>query len=277
MGAPDLLAEAARRAEAGEDVAIVSAFSTEGSPPCRVGQQLLVGSAGPLAGSLGCAETDLQAVAAALDAIRAGQARRSVLHHELGTVEVWVEPYVARSRPLLVVLGATPVATHLLSWAQALGWRTALVEARPERSDLPAAALAEQVVATVTDLELPSVVDGIHTDHDAPGVVEDLAALLRSGARFVALVASASHGRGVVDALVEAGVAPSDLARLNTPAGLDLGGREAPEVALSLLAGLVAQAHGASGGWLAARKGGVFPGSGTWQAPGAPSSASVGR
>jgi len=273
MGAPELLAEAARRAEAGEDVAIVSALVVEGTPPCRVGQQLLVGTAGPLAGSLGCAETDLQAVSAALDALRAGAPRRSVLHHELGNVEVWVEPYLSGSRALLVVLGATPVAAHLLSWAPALGWRTALVEARPERAEVPAAHLAERVVSSVAELELPAVFDGVHTDHDAPGVVEDLASLLRSGARFVALVASASHGRGLVEALLEAGVAPSALSRLNTPAGVDLGGREAPEVALSLLAGLVAQRHGASGGWLAAVKGGLVPGSGVWRAARASSSA----
>jgi len=274
MGARELLAEAWRRAEAGEDVAIVSVLGVEGTPPCRVGQQLVVGSAGPLAGSLGCAETDDQAVARAREALGQGSGVRALLHHDLGSIEVWIEAYPSRSRPLLVVLGATPIAEHLLDWAPVLGWRCALVEGRPERAGLPAARRAEKVVDTVSELDLSGVVDAVHTDHDAPGVVEDLAELLRAGARFVALVASASHGRGVVAALQEAGVDQGDLARLNTPAGLDLGGREAPEVALSLLAGLVANAHGASGGWLAAHKGGLVPGSGTWGAPEAASSLS---
>ena len=46
------------------------------------------------------------------------------------------------------------------------------------------------------------------------------------------------------------GFGDKDLARVRTPVGLDIGARTAEEIALSILAGIVADRHGAGGGWL---------------------------
>jgi xanthine dehydrogenase accessory factor len=46
------------------------------------------------------------------------------------------------------------------------------------------------------------------------------------------------------------GFTDEDLARVRTPVGIDLGARSAEEIALSILAGLVADRHGKTGGWL---------------------------
>jgi xanthine/CO dehydrogenase XdhC/CoxF family maturation factor len=50
--------------------------------------------------------------------------------------------------------------------------------------------------------------------------------------------------------LKDMGVAEEDLARVRTPVGIDIGARSAEEIALSILAGLVANRNDASGGWL---------------------------
>ena len=61
---------------------------------------------------------------------------------------------------------------------------------------------------------------------------------------------SRRHVGRYVDELRERGVAEDDIARLRSPLGLDLGGRDAEEIALSIAAGVVAAAHGRDGGWL---------------------------
>src|SRR5436190_16184166 len=58
----DPLVEATRRLEEGEEVVLATAIRTDGAPPCRPGQKLLLGPGGPLAGTLGCSEFDASAV-----------------------------------------------------------------------------------------------------------------------------------------------------------------------------------------------------------------------
>ena len=251
----DVVVELGRRVGAGEAVVVATAVRTEGAPPCRPGQKLLVGPAGPIAGTLGCAEFDARAADDAPGTLAGAEPALRTYEHDLGRVEVHLEPYPARSR--LVVLGATPVARFLLRWAGDLGYDAVPVQPRSERVTPEHREAARAVAASPAEAG-PSgggATDAVHTDHDAPLVVEHLAELLRAGTRFVGLVASARHAGAYLDALRDLGVAEADVARVRTPVGLDLGGRSAPEVALSILAGLVAARTGRAGGWLDRRDG----------------------
>ena len=87
------------------------------------------------------------------------------------------------------------------------------------------------------------------TDHDAPDIVAELGALLRSPARFVGVMGSARHTAAHLEAL-RSGCTDAELDRLRTPVGLDLGGRTPAEIALSILAGMLAARTGHAGGWL---------------------------
>jgi len=245
----DLLGEATRRLEAGEEVVLATAVRTEGAPPCQPGQKLLLGPGGPLAGTLGCAEFDAQAVASAPDLLAAGEPALATYEHELGSVEVYLEPM--RPRAELVVLGATPVAEYLLRGGRELGYATVLVEDRDERITPEHRAAADRVVPTLDGIRLaPQSIDAVHTDHDAPGIAGQLAVLLRSGVRFVGVMGSARHTAPHLDALRAQGLTEEHLTRLRTPVGLDLGARTPAEIALSILAGLVAARTGRTGGWL---------------------------
>ncbi|HEX2031458.1 MAG TPA: molybdopterin-binding protein [Actinomycetota bacterium] len=244
----DVLAEAARRTAAGERVVVATAVRVEGSPPCRPGQKLLIGARGPLAGTLGCAEFDGGAASDAPAVLTSGEAAIRTYRHDLGSVEVYLEP--RRRAPRLVVLGATPVALWLLRWGGDLGYETTLVESRPERVTPEHRAAAGSVLETVGD-EVPAAeLDAVHTDHDAPLVAEDVAALLRAGARFVGVMGSARHAGPHLEALREIGLSEEELARVRTPVGLDIGSRTPAEIALSILAGLLAARTGRDGRWL---------------------------
>ncbi|MEW6472763.1 MAG: XdhC/CoxI family protein [Actinomycetota bacterium] len=244
----DPLVEATRRLEAGEEVVLATAVRTDGAPPCRPGQKLLLGPDGPLAGTLGCSEFDASAVDETKNLLASGEPALRTFTHDLGSVEVYLEPL--RPRPRLVVLGATPVAEHLLRGGAELGYATVLVESRTERITPAHRAAAGRIESSMTDLALGPAVDAIHTDHDAPDIVDQLGPLLQAGVRFVGVMGSARHTAPHLEALRAAGCSDEELARLRTPVGLDLGARTPAEIALSILAGLLAARTGKTGGWL---------------------------
>jgi molybdopterin adenylyltransferase len=263
-------AELARRRALGEDVVLATAVRVEGDPPCRVGQKLLVGGAGPLAGTLGCGEFDDAAVADT-PSILAGRIPASrVYAHQLGSVEVFLEPFIRR--PQLIVFSATPVALHLMRWAGVVGFDPVLVEPRPARIS-PEHRAAGRTAEGIEGLSIGGDAAAVHTDHDAPGVAESLAAMLRSPVRFIGVMGSARHVGPHMERLRKLGFEERELARIRTPVGIDIGARTAEEIALSILAGLVADRAGAGGGWLDRRP--ASGGAGTAADPAADPSSSA--
>jgi molybdenum cofactor synthesis domain-containing protein len=225
-----------------------TAVRVHGSPPCRVGQQIVIGPGGPLEGTLGCAEFDSAAVADAPRVLAGGEPAFRTYDHELGSVEVFLQPRLGP--PTLLVLSSTPVALELLRAARPLGYRTVLVEPRAERVTPHHRAAADAVSDRVDVFPLTADTDAICTDHDAPSVAESVAFLLRSPARFVGVMGSRRHVGPHMEALRAMGFSEDDLARVRTPVGLDLGASTPAEIALSIAAGLLAARMRRDGGWL---------------------------
>ena len=156
-----------------------------------------------------------------------------------GAVDVYLEPFV-QPRSLIVV-GATPIAEALTRVARAMDYDVVRVVDASERRDVePGSAALGVAVVSLDDLasvledgrpDGAVVVSQGHYDEQA------LSALLKAGVPYVGLVASRARGTAVRSLLAENGV--SDMAALRSPAGLDFGGRTAPEVALSILAEIV--------------------------------------
>ncbi len=82
-------------------------------------------------------------------------------------------------------------------------------------------------------------------DHDAPDAPAVLRAALASEASYVAMMASRTRAARLLVELVDEGV---DVSALHVPAGHDLGGKAPGEIALSVVAEIVAEAHGRPGG-----------------------------
>jgi xanthine dehydrogenase accessory factor len=157
-----------------------------------------------------------------------------------GAVDVYVEPVVqARS---LIVVGSTPIADALARLAHSTDYEVVRVVDSTERRDLePGSASLGIKVVSLDDLadvvrdgapERAAVVASQgHYDEQA------LEILLRAGVPYVGLVASHKRGETVRSLLGENGV--PGVTALRSPAGLDLGARTAPEVAVSILAEIV--------------------------------------
>jgi molybdenum cofactor synthesis domain-containing protein len=223
------------------------AVRMHGSPPCRVGNAMRVVPGGAVHGTLGCAEFDEAAVRDADEILASGEPQVRTYHHELGDVEVYLEPH--RPSPALVVVSATDVGRELVRLAGSLGLAPVLVEPRAARitgSDR----VRSPVLEGLDGLELGADARVVFTDHDAPGIAGQLAHVLRTPAGFVGVMGSRRHVGPYVEELRAMGFDDEALARLRSPLGLDLGGRRPEEIAVSIAAGLVADAHGREGGWL---------------------------
>jgi xanthine dehydrogenase accessory factor len=137
-----------------------------------------------------------------------------------GAVEIFLEPRVPA--PRVLVVGDSPVAEALAELGRPLGFDVDLVageQARPSDGD------AALVVAS-------------HGRGEEPA----LTAALRLGVPYVGLIASRIRGAGVLASL---DVTDEQRSRVHSPAGLDIGGRTAAEIALSVLAELVAERRAA--------------------------------
>lgn len=163
-----------------------------------------------------------------------------------GAVDVYIEPFVQAR--LLIVVGATPIASALARVARSLDYRVVRVVAERERADIePEAAALGVSVAVLEGLGQVLGRSGAGADDRAVVVAsqghydeEALEAAFACGVPYVGLVASRARG-ATVKALLEERNVPG-VSALRNPAGLDLGARTPTEVALSILAEIV-QAH----------------------------------
>ena len=155
---------------------------------------------------------------------------------------------------LLVAVYASAVAASLSGIGGQLGFRVVLVEPDPRLRN--SAAWAEQAVGQLRDLDGDpelGAADVVVTDHHR----EELGVLLRDAlarpVRWVGVMGNPRHEGPHVAALAALGVPPEDVARVHRPIGLDIGSRTPPEIAVSTLAGLLADRNGRGGGLLSGR------------------------
>lgn len=230
----DLLARAARLADAGEPHALATVVNVVRPASTRRGERALVTPDGTLDGWVGGACSEHLVVREALLALAdgeprllrirppgaAGDAPSDVVVAESscaseGTIDVLIEPFVPA--PLLAVAGESPAARTLAELAKTVGWR-------------------------VSD-EIADGADAVVVAGMGRGDEDALASALASGADYVGLVASARRAATVVGGLRDRGVSPEALARVHSPAGLDLGPASQEEIAVAILAELVQWRH----------------------------------
>ncbi len=143
----------------------------------------------------------------------------------------------------LVCVYASPLSALLLSWGRDLGYRR-LVLVEPTDRSHHAVRHADEIVPSVTAARVDDDSDVVVTDHDRDDIVELCAQMLDSDARWLGLMGSKRHVGPHVEGLREAGWSDDDIERIERPVGLDIGSRTPPEIALAILAGVVADRNG---------------------------------
>jgi xanthine dehydrogenase accessory factor len=235
----DVLEALAAARREGRPVAMGTTVRIEGDPPSAPGNRALFGADGALlAGTIGCNGLDRRAGVDASDLL--GSGRRAAMRRYTsfegepgeGAVEVFLEAF--GGLPRLVVGGGGPVAEALAAIGEVVGLA---VRAEPPGSDGFAAAVEGFGPRDAV----------VFVDHDDPDLLPALTKVLGGEAGYVGVMGSRRHTPGFVAELRATGV---DLGRLHSPTGLDLGARVPPEIALSILAEVMAVTRGRPGGSL---------------------------
>jgi len=146
----------------------------------------------------------------------------------------------------LVAVFAGPVSGYLLRYAADAGYRTLLVEPDAARADAAKMAGFPVLPAVPDDVEGADVVV---TDHHRDELGVALRDALAAKARWVGIMGNPHHVGPHVAALESLGVAPDEIAKVHRPIGLNIGSRTPPEIALSTLAGLIADRNSRPGGF----------------------------
>ena len=263
MSSVDLFEQIAALRRDGQSFAVATVVARRAPVSAHLGDRAIVFADGRMEGFVGgaCAREIVRQQA--LDALRtrcsrlvsirpdASDAAKSTGEHVVvpmtcvseGAVDVYVEPFVQARR--LVVVGATPVAESLTRLARSMNYDVVrVVEGREQRDIAQEAAALGVAVVTLDALEATLQGGGSGIADLAAVVVsqghydeEALESILKCGVPYVGLVASRTRG-GAVRALLEERGVPG-VATIRNPAGLDLGARTPPEVALSILAEIV--------------------------------------
>jgi xanthine dehydrogenase accessory factor len=227
-------------AEAGQRAAVVTRLD----PPA--GAKLLVREDGQTEGSLGDPFLDRRFAAEAAAAAREGRSRTLFLEGMRGFVEVWVPPSI------LLVVGAGHVAMPLTALAKILGFRTIVLDGRPRfatRERFPDVDRLRIGIPSELVREVPHIPSTalVLVAHDYKYDMPVLRHALTTPVGYIGLLGSTRRGTAILNLLREEGIGADLLARVRVPIGLDLGAQSAPEIALAIMAEILAVQRAATG------------------------------
>lgn len=228
----------------------------------HLGAKLLV-LPGETAGSLGDPALDRKAASDAR-ALLAEERSETRPYTVAGAPEVEVEIFleVFPPPPTLLIFGAVHVAQPLSRFAKALGFDVIVTDARATLATRERFPDADRIVQAWPDdalgqIEvLPNTYVAILT-HDPKFDEPALLGVLETAARYVGAVGSRKTNRDRRQRLLDAGLSPEALKRVRGPIGLDIGAATPEEMAISILAEIVAVRHGRTGGPLTEATGNI--------------------
>jgi xanthine dehydrogenase accessory factor len=228
-----ILTRAAELQAHGVPFVLASVTWVRGPSSGKGGSKAIIHADGTVEGWLGGACAQPTVVAQALETLADGESRLLMLGLEddrpgvtavsmacssEGAMEVFVEPMLPV--PIVHIIGDSPMTAALAQMVEALGWSARLHDTEHFEGVGPRDFV---VIATQGHYDEPA-----------------LETALAGPAAYIGLVASEKRASSVRAWLRERGVTDGDLARLHAPAGVDLGKTEHVEIAVAVLAELVA-------------------------------------
>jgi len=249
----DLFEEIVRMRRAGQRGALATIVHTNGSIPSYESSRMLVREDGSIAGTIGggCVEADVWA--AAKEVMQKEAPRKMVfnLNNEAsyenglicgGTLEVFVEPILPQ--PVVYLFGGGHVSTAVAKTASAVGFGIGIVDDREAFANSKRFPMAQEIFTSYEDAFAkiqpgPSTYLVIVTR----GHKEDMRVLAwaaRTGARYVGMIGSRRKVISVYKALEAEGYRPEEFARVYAPMGLEIGALSPEEIAVSIVAELIA-------------------------------------
>ena len=242
----------------GEEVALVTIVSSTGSTPQRVGAKMLVYSDGRTVGTIGGGCYENEAFWKAREAIKSRKPLN--VKFELtddiaeetglicgGQMEVFIEP--VEPSPDVYIFGAGHVGYFLGRMAFDTGFRVHVIDDREkfastERFGEGVDVIVDDIPTWLDTHTLPPTAYAVVVTRGHKHDIDALRALTRSPLRYVGLIGSRAKVKRIFDALREEGTTPAALSNVHAPIGLDIGAITPQEIAVSILAELIAVKHG---------------------------------
>jgi xanthine dehydrogenase accessory factor len=252
-GRKTIFAELEEAYQRGEAVALVTILETSGSTPQKAGAKMVVGRDGRLRGTIGggCVESEIL-----FRARRAIETRRPELgsydfnadedENGLicgGSMKVFIEPVVPP--PRVFIIGAGHVAMPVAQVAKVAGFEVIVLDDRPKYANEERFPDADVVKAgpipelasefTYGDNAYVVIVTRGHKEDE-----EALRVFIESDAAYLGLIGSVNKFDKIFQRLERDGVSAERLEAVHSPIGLDLGGSSPGEIAVSIVAELLA-------------------------------------
>ncbi len=254
----EVLLAALQAEAAGEPAALVTVVSTTGSTPQKAGARMLVFADGRIVGTIGGGCLEAEMGWRAREAIQ-GRLPKLVSYDLTpdqagedglvcgGRMQVFIEPI--EGTPVLCLFGAGHVAQPLARMAKACGFRVEVADdrikfANAERFPEADAIVVDDFAAAAARMTLGPSSYAIVVTRGHKGDAEALQAVLGRGLRFVGLLGSRPKVVHIFAALEERGVSRQELARVHAPLGLEIGAQTPEEIAVSILAEMIAVRRG---------------------------------
>jgi len=238
----------------GETVALATIIRTDGSTPRDVGAKMLVLGDGRKYGSVGgdCVEELIRVEA--LKALKDGETR--ILTYKLeedlkggvgmlcgGQIDVLVE--VLKPKPTLLIIGSGGIAHPLAKLGQMVDFHVKVVDPYIDEGKF---AFADEIIREPVESALRKVRIGPHTyvvivtrhKYDEPA----LRSVIDSKAAYIGLMGSRSRVKKVFESLEAEGIPRAKLQRIKAPVGLDIRAETPAEIAVSIMAEIIAHMRG---------------------------------
>jgi xanthine dehydrogenase accessory factor len=258
----EVLSAAAEALKRGEAVALVTVVRARGSTPQRAGAKMLVFADGRTIGTIGggCYEND--ACLKAREALASGA--QSLHHYELnddfaqenglvcgGQMDVHVDPLAPA--PRLFIVGGGHVGWHLARAAVPVGFRLHVIDDREKfanRERFPDAdeIIVEPIAEWLHRIELPASSYVVVVTRGHQGDLDAMRGLAARDLRYLGLIGSRAKVARIRTILLAEGMPPECLDRVHSPIGLDIGAVTPAEIAISILAELIAIKRGVDTG-----------------------------
>jgi xanthine dehydrogenase accessory factor len=249
----DLFEEIVKMRRAGQRAALATIVHTNGSIPSYESSRMLVREDGSISGTIGGGCVEAEVWAAAKDVMQMESPRKMIfnLNNEAsydnglicgGTLEVFVEPILPQ--PVVYLFGGGHVSMAVAKAAHAAGFGIAVVDDRESFANKERFPMAQDIHTSYEDAFAkiqPNV--ATYLIIVTRGHKEDMRVLawaVRTDARYVGMIGSKRKVLSVYKALGEEGYKPEEFERVYAPMGLEIGALSPEEIAISIVAELIA-------------------------------------
>jgi len=224
-----------------------AALATIVGGPSHIGEKLLVRSDTSTNGTLGSPALDQQAKKDAERAMWTGDTRTHTYTLEDATYEVFIEGFPPP--PTLIIVGAGHIAIPLTTIAKTLNYKVIVVDARSAFATRERFPHADELIVAWPDEVLqkmdlnPSTAIAVLT-HDPKFDEPTLRVILSRNVGYVGAIGSRKTGAERAERLKQQGLTDEQLQFIHGPIGLNIGATTPEEMALAIMAEIVAARHG---------------------------------